>query len=145
MTYEDQEKFFNRFYKRHKKSIDIKIKQDAFILKYSQSSAPKREKPTTETRGKNKLAAKYFIFQSSTKKVVRVCQKAFLDTLRVSHNRVNGVILRHFETGEMPEENRGGNRKRTLYLEKKKSVKDFIKKFNVLESHYCRESLLDNT
>lgn len=56
-------------------------------------------------------------------------------------NRVTGVVSRHFNSGEMPVENRGGNRKETLYIlfaEKKQFVLDFIKKFKVLESHYCR-------
>lgn len=67
-----------------------------------------------------------------------MCQRAFLDTLRISHNRVHGVLSRNFESGDMPEEKRGGDRKQSLFAEKKKSVKDFIKRFKVLESHYCR-------
>lgn len=84
------------------------------------------------------MRANYFVYNRSSKKRARVYKKAFLDTLRVKPDRVIGVISRNFKTGDLPQEERGGNRKRILFSAKKESVIAFIKKFNVLESHYCR-------
>lgn len=47
-------------------------------------------------------------------------------------------MSRNFHTGDMPSEKRGGDRKLKNYEDKKQSVINFIKKFNVIESHYCR-------
>lgn len=112
--------------------------QDSFILKYYESFEPKSTKIKNNARGKNKMSTNYFVYKRSSKKRVRVCKKAFLDTLRVKPNRVIGVISRNFKTGDLLQEERGGNRKRILFSAKKESVIAFIKKFNVLESHYCR-------
>ena len=84
------------------------------------------------------MAVKYYIYGRSNRRKLQVCQTAFLDTLRLSKNRVSGVVSRHFKSGEMPKEKRGGDRKLKLYETKKQSVVDFVKKFNVIENHYCR-------
>lgn len=72
------------------------------------------------------------------KQKIPVCQKAFLDTLRLTKNRVVGVVSRHFQSGDMPKERRGGSRILKQYELKKKNVINFIKKFKAHEMHYCR-------
>lgn len=84
------------------------------------------------------MSVKYFIYKRSTRERVQVCQKVFLDTLRLSRTRVIGVVSRFFKTSQMPRETRGGDRKLTLYQAKKQSIVSFIKKFKVIEGHYCR-------
>lgn len=114
------------------------MKQDNFILKYTNCNVPKCSRVVDNSKGVKSMSVKYFIYKSSTKQRIPVCQKAFLDTLRLSRNRVIGVVYRFFKSGEMPKETRGGDRKLNLYQAKKKSVVEFIKKFKVIEGHYCR-------
>ncbi|XP_045782226.1 uncharacterized protein LOC123878893 [Maniola jurtina] len=45
-----------------------------------------------------------------------------------------------YETGEFPQEARGGDRKSKLYAAKKESVHRFIESLKCIESHYCRKS-----
>lgn len=59
-----------------------------------------------------KMSAKYFIRQNESAELIPVCKKAFLDILNLKKGRVNGVLRRHFQTGTMAVENRGGYRKR---------------------------------
>lgn len=44
-------------------------------------------------------------------------------------------------TGTAPIDNRGGDRKLMKFQNKKNAVIDFIKKFNVMEVHYCRSKV----
>lgn len=68
---------------------------------------------------------------------MRFCQKAFLKTLLLSKNRVQGVLRRSIISGTSAKERRGGDRKSHLYADKKNSVIQFIKKFKCIQSHYC--------
>lgn len=138
VTFNDQIKLHNKFYSNVGKTSELKNKQDCFILKYTDCNVPKQSRPTDNSRGKKLMTVKYFIYKHSTKQRLPVCQKAFIDTLRVTQSRVRGVVHRFFQSGLMPKENRGGDRKKNLFSAKKKSVLEFIKKFKVIESHYCR-------
>ncbi|XP_050063915.1 uncharacterized protein LOC126552866 [Aphis gossypii] len=73
-----------------------------------------------------------------SKKLIPVCRDLFLSTLLLSKNRVQGVVRRNFIFGTSPTENRGGNRKTNIFMDKRNGVITFIKKINVIESHYCR-------
>lgn len=138
ITLSDQTKFHGKFYINSGKISELKTKQDWFILKYTDCNVPKQSRPTDNSRGKKLMTVKYFIYKHSTKERVPVCQKAFIDTIRISQSRVRGVVHRFFISGSMPKENRGGDRKTNLFHPKKTSVLQFIKKFKAVETHYCR-------
>ncbi|CAG9789737.1 unnamed protein product [Diatraea saccharalis] len=59
---------------------------------------------------------------------------------RAKKQRVHTVIRKHFETGECPRENRGGDHKSHKFIEKRKGIRDFIQSLNCSEPHYCRGS-----
>ncbi|VEN50700.1 unnamed protein product [Callosobruchus maculatus] len=59
-----------------------KLKQDAFILKYTDHCIPKRSRKTTCLRENRAVSVKYYIPTLSHKKVP-VCQKTFLGILRI--------------------------------------------------------------
>lgn len=68
-----------------------------------------------------------------------VCQKTFLNALQIKKDRVQGVMNRFYKSDGSPlKENRGGDRKTTVFEAKRLSVQWFIEKFKGQESHYCR-------
>lgn len=69
---------------------------------------------------------------------VPVCKSLFIQPLGISCDRVRNVCRKFLETGNAPSEARGGNRKGTVYLGRKQSVKAFIESIPILESHYSR-------
>lgn len=52
---------------------------------------------------------------------------------------MTGAISRHFKA--MGESAQGGRRKTQKYAPKREAVKDFIKKLEPLEIHYCRSKI----
>ncbi|KAJ8889333.1 hypothetical protein PR048_008832 [Dryococelus australis] len=78
---------------------------------------------------KNVVTVRYLVYKSSSQEQVPVCQKAFLNSLRLSKNLVHSVISRNFKRGAMPVERRGGDWTLKIYEEKKQSVLTFIKRF----------------
>ncbi|VEN36138.1 unnamed protein product [Callosobruchus maculatus] len=132
LTHREIRQFHDMFYLSRDK-----LKQDAFILKYTDHCIPKRSRKTTCLRENRAVSVKYYIPTLSHKKVP-VCQKTFLGILLVTKHRAQGVIQRFMKSGKMPVETRGGNRKEKLFEKKARSVQDFIEKFPVIENHYCR-------
>lgn len=66
---------------------------------------------------------------------------AFISILRIKKSRVEGVMKRHFESGAMAKENRGGDRKAFEFASWKETIQNFVKKFKPLDSHYCRSQI----
>jgi hypothetical protein len=77
-------------------------------------------------------------------KEVPVCLQTFVKVLFIGRDRVKGVLNRHFSSGSVASENRGGNRKEKRFENKKQSVINFIKKLKGVESHYCRRKTMEN-
>lgn len=128
ITTADQKYLFNKFYNPSVKTNELKIKQDSYILKYTDATKPKRSRLVNYDRGEKSMVVKYYFYKNSKKEKIPVCQKAFIETLRLSKNRVKGVVHRHFISGQMPTENRDGERRVKSYSVKKQAVIDFIKK-----------------
>lgn len=114
-----------------------KVYQDNFILKHLKTSPIKRRRPKTGTYRVRNAQAKYFV-TTPTKKLVPVCLKSFINILGISRFRVNRISKQFHDLGKLPIERRGGNRKEKLFNDKKTSVINFISKYNVIETHYCR-------
>lgn len=128
----DQLEFHKNFY-----SYPNKIAQDTLIIKYTKGTRSKLKKSGTMNEVRN-LVIKYYIPKMCSKELIPVCRDLFLSTLILSKNRVQGVVRRHFNLGTSPIEKRGGDRKTNNFMDKKNGVIAFIKKINVIESHYCR-------
>lgn len=115
-----------------------KATQDAFILKYCIVSRTFRRRPKNEKHSPKKHQVKCFIRNVLSKEKVPVCQTAFLNVLGISKHRLSYVMKRFTETGQVPIERRGGDRKTAKYREKLERVQMFINQLKCTESHYCR-------
>lgn len=69
--------------------------------------------------------------------MIPVCLNTFLGVLKVSRFRVNGILNRFRQTGQLCKENRGGDRTSNKYIPKKENVMRFINTFKCSEPHYC--------
>lgn len=125
------QRFYDRFYKNESKQA-----QDCFLLKYIQQQPPKKRQKDSEKR-KAAVSTTYFV-PNTNGKLMKVCQKAFLNILKVSKDRVRRIGLHHFLNGEAPKERRGGDRRSYKFADKKLNVKKFIERLRCVESHYCR-------
>lgn len=117
-----------------------KIEQDTFILKYIEIAKPKRNRVEKIGSSRKTVAVKYFVKIKGTNKFqIQVCQRAFLNILHISKDRVQRIARNYLNTGLLSKENRGGNKVPPIYSEKTLSVKQFIKKLKCTEVHYCRD------
>lgn len=141
LTQRDIKHFYAVFH-----SIPKKLIQDAFILKYTAASIPKRQNKTTagnKTPRKKNISIQYFVKratrQPGMKSVLPVCRQTFLGILQVSKDRVGLACKRHLETGLPPTEKRGGDTRSKKFELKRAAMKNFIETLgDVSELHYCR-------
>ncbi|XP_039279730.1 uncharacterized protein LOC120350428 isoform X1 [Nilaparvata lugens] len=70
--------------------------------------------------------------------LVKVCQKCFLDVLRISKFRVQRLCRKELMTGVSPQELWGGDHRSKHSELKLTEVKKFIESLHTVESHYCR-------
>lgn len=140
---QDVRKFHDKFYELVKTEENIKVEQDRYILRYIQFKTPKRSRPRTEHGARKQVTAKYFVprfRQTSGTGLVQVCQKTFLSILNISKSRVQRLLQNQMkDIGSSPRENRGGDRKTALFVDKKRNVKNFLEQLIAVESHYTRE------
>lgn len=134
MTSNDRFRFHRSFY-----SVPDKISQDNFIIKYVEVTSVKRRRPRNNSRENGRqFSVKYTIFSRRLKLKIPICKKAFIEILCIKAARLEGVVKRFGESGEMPQERRGGDRKTPNFASRKEAVENFVKRFKPLESHYCR-------
>lgn len=123
------------FHKLYYSSND-KLKQDNFILNYCNVKKVDRHRPSTGSRPSKTLSISYKIRTSSRN--VPVCRETFLGVLGISKNRVQTVTKHYLLTGDVPKENRGGDRVKNKNDGKKNAVVAYISGYKSVESHYCR-------
>lgn len=84
-----------------------------FILKHVIAVQTKRRRPRSNTKHYNTRAMQrmYRIYCRSQKKMIFVCQKAFLQILHIKRYRIENVVKNYYLEGKFPKENRGGDRK----------------------------------
>lgn len=128
---QDFRRFNQNFYARKDK-----IYQDNYILKFTSSVPISRKRPTSGRYSTQSMRTKYFI-GSKDKGMIPVCLNTFIRVSNVSRFRVNGVLKRFRETGQLCTENRGGDRVSGKNQAKKESVMRFINSFKCSEPHYC--------
>lgn len=126
--------FANGFY-----STPSKLLQDSYLLKYCLPAKPMRQ--DRQFGGTlQSLRINYHIRKASGE-IVTVCKKFFFSVLKISEFRVNRVVKNHYKTGNIPKENRGGDRKSAVFMRRKLSVIDFIESFHLIDLHYCRSKI----
>lgn len=69
--------------------------------------------------------------------MIPVCKKAFLGILNLK--KVDGVAKRHYVTGAMAVENRGGDKKTHTFRSREEAVEKYILSLQPLEIHYYRD------
>lgn len=134
ITAADSLSFADGFY-----SSTSNILQDGYLLKYCPASKPiRKDRQFGGTEQSLRIA---YHVRKVDGDIVRVCKKLFFSILKISEFRVNRVVRRHFEDGKIPKENRGGDRKTGLFMQKKLSVIEFIESFHIIDLHYCRSKI----
>lgn len=132
ITSADALSFANGFY-----SSTSKLLQDCYLLKYCLGSVPKDRQIGLH---KQSVRISYSI-RRATGEVVAVCKKAFYSILNISEFRVNRVVKNHLENGSIPKENRGGDRKRIKFMNRRSAVIAYIQTFQLIDMHYCRSKI----
>lgn len=130
----DAESFADSLYRSSSKII-----QECFLLKYCVGYAPQRINRRND--GPEKSICIEYNLRKANGRVIKICKKAFFRILKVSEFRVKRICKIHLKTGLMPNERRGGDRKSNVFQNKKAAIVAFIKKFKVLEIHYCRSKI----
>nr|CAD7460410.1 unnamed protein product [Timema tahoe] len=137
LSMQDIRKFHQSFYSEKDKQV-----QDNFILKYTHSESPKRRRPRAERKQVRETINRFLVPKTTNGKteLVNVCKKGFCSILGINLKRAQRVCNRHFKTGLLPSENRGGDHKSHHFVDKKAAVKSYIESLVPLEKHYCRAS-----
>lgn len=104
-----------------------KIVQDNFILKFASVCPIQRIRNPGSNRPRT-MSAVYYI-KRSNKEVVPICRSAFLGILNITKHRVEGVLKRFFEKGEMPKEKRGGDHRSHAKNKLRKILRSLSKDF----------------
>lgn len=107
------------------------------MLKYCKTVPIQRKRPKNSKHVAKIFQTRFYIL-TNQKKILAVCKKAFIDVLGITRRRIDTVTKNFYQTSLPAKENRGGDRKLEKYKLKKNAVMNFINKFRVIESHYCR-------
>lgn len=117
-----------------------KIKQDEIILRFTKGSVPKRTRVRSGLFNKQ-VSIKYFLPKRTDENVhqqVQVCKNKFLSVFQVTKRRVENVCKKYFNTGNSPEEGRGGDTRSKHYENHRSAVRRFIEKLQPVQCHYNR-------
>ncbi|XP_065645591.1 uncharacterized protein LOC136076054 [Hydra vulgaris] len=83
------------------------------------------------------MSIEYFLCCDGIK--VRVCQASFCSVLSIKPDRVLRIARHWYKHGTTKPENRGGDRKKIAFSEKKEVIKNHIQSFNCRASRYGRK------
>lgn len=135
LSMQDIRKIHERYYCKP----DLQWKQN-FILQHVSVKTPKR-KCVPENMDRRRNVSTEFVLPKQRDGItsnVRVCRAAFMSILQETKDRLNRLCQKYLQTGVTPKETRGGDRRTVKYLPKRQSVKEFIKTFRPIQSHYTR-------
>ena len=131
---EAREKVFHQYW-----AIGDISKQRQFLIKFAQRKLKSRG--SSENNRKHSIT--YTLPNLQTGETHRVCKTFFLNTLDVSHQRVSTAhskqehlpgVVNNDRRGKMP-----GSRSNKISEEQLSLVREHIKSFQTIESHYCRK------
>lgn len=132
LTISEIREFHSKFYQTKEK-----IFQDNFLLKYCKTVPIKRKRPKNSRHREKQFQTRFYI-PTKQKEMLAVCKKTFMEVLGITRRRIDTVTKNFHSTFQPAQENRGGDRKSSKNIMKKKAVMDFINKFRAIETHYCR-------
>lgn len=116
-----------------------KVDQDKFLLLNIASNPAVRKRVSQHDQKKKRTVSSEFSIRLAKGKRVRVCRKTFEEIVKpIGPTRITGITSRHFNTGLLPRETRGGDRVLDKNYAKKQNVRQFISKLKARESHYGR-------
>lgn len=135
LTMQDIRKFHACIYE-----TKSKLDQDNKVILYSSCQSPKRYRARGERQRVKDLSSNFYvpISQQGVKSKVQVCRKAFSQISGINEKRIQRVCKRHFSTGSLATDNRGGDTRSQSMIQQRGAVKEFIENLVPLESHYCR-------
>lgn len=113
-----------------------KVKQDAFVVNYIKVNKPVRSRQVKTNSTRKGVAVSYYVRSTSTKHCKRVCQKTFINIVCISKDRIQRIARFFNYTGQLPTENRGGDRRSKKEVHA--NVRRFIESLKGIETHYCR-------
>lgn len=117
----------------------VKTFQHNFILKFMKVHTPKRRRRNVGNRAESITYTKFYVrTYIKPYNLIRVCQRSFSKILGVGIHRLRNISKKILLYGDIPQEKRGGDRVSSKNSAKKENVKQFIKSFKCIESHYCR-------
>lgn len=127
------------------KQISIDEREQVFRLYWSltqnekyiflNKSTRKLCKSRKTTINQSRRSYSFFYFLQIKGEAIRVCKDFFLGTLNISQKP---VYTAHLEVDEVKKDKRGKQGSRKLD-DRKEEIIDHIKKFPVVDSHYCRK------
>lgn len=121
-----------------------KISQDIKLCHMLGVAEPQRRRGRIDTHANRKKPKNFHITYhikvpgvASSASTYTVCQKFFTCAIGITKNRINSVA-KAIHSGNIPKENRGGDRVSNKSKFKKERVREFIRKLPASESHYSR-------
>lgn len=109
-------------------------KQRQFLLNSMIIEAPSRQRARKDTAENRSNSIKYYLDMQ------HVCQPMFLSTFGISRKMICTAISKKQSGNLVSEDARGKGQSNIKYDDTcLESVKQHIKKFPVVESHFCRE------
>ncbi|XP_045504864.1 uncharacterized protein LOC123701432 [Colias croceus] len=114
-----------------------KVKQDVYLTRLMTSYEPQRRRGGLGIGLKNRKMSCSYHLLSKNNKMVTVCKEFFKVTFSVTNKRLQTINTSTYK-GDLPQENRGGDRRSTKSEEKKQSLRNFLKALPAKESHYNR-------
>lgn len=135
LSMQDIRKIHERYYQ----NPDLKWKQN-YILQHVTVKTPKRKMVPEGMDRRRNVSTEFTLpkHRGGTITNVRVCRAAFLSILQEKRDRLNRLCQKYLETGVAPNETRGGDRRTVKYQPKRHSIKEFVKTFRPIQSHYTR-------
>ena len=135
ITEENRTKLFNSYWQ----TGDINHQRQFIVDHINRRVTARPTKNVADSR--RQLSFSYQLSSDCDNTTYTVCKTFFLDTLGVKEDVVYGAFDKTHGGGVVEPDRRGKHRKhRTVSAEAKKSIKEHIRSFKTIESHYCRKS-----
>lgn len=104
------------------------------MMRYTKNVAVKRHRVTKNSP--TPRTTRYFV-KNYRRTLTPVCIRTFTEVLQISQYRINRLTRKEFANVSIDEQ-RGGFRMEDRFVEKRRSIKEFISSLVSVESHYCR-------
>lgn len=131
---EERKQLFSDYYKLNSSEKRM------YILSTTEMSIPQRRRKGKNAENSKKSKTFKFFFILSNKKI-QVCKLFYCGTLGISQKPIYTVYKHSTETNTLRKSIQGKHRKKVTSDEAANLVREHIKMFPVVESHYCRADI----